>query len=131
MSRFRVIVNAAGAREAFEQVGPNHGKTGWISASPDPELARIAVKAKWARCRENPALYQDKIREYESVLARLDQNLAHMRPGEAAAECMLDHGDVRVDSRDKCAVMDLGGGQWLVFGYRRPAVVASGEPPSE
>lgn len=112
---FMETVRARSPEEAFGQVGPRMGKTRWSLANDVPHDVRKAVLGKLRRVEENAALYPDKVEEYRKILEKFD---AQQDPHKAVIDCLIEHGDIRVDNEASCAIRDVGGRQYIVFGYR-------------
>ena len=115
-SKFKELVDASDAGEAFGQVGPKYGKTSFSVVYDTVNDARKAIIAKLKRVEENPGLYSDRIEQYNRWLNDIDRELPELGEAETLVNAMLSHGDSRVDNLSRCAVIQ-DGNKWFVFGF--------------
>jgi hypothetical protein len=109
-------VQASSAEEAFQRSSASgHGRTRFAEVDIQEIGAKLSLLAmQLVRVRENPALYGDKIEQFEEALA-----FARSMPkGDAKhfAQLLIMMGDARLDRAEQCLVLDAGAGEWLVFG---------------
>lgn len=117
--RFKVRVNARDAKSAFEKVAAKYDKKEFSEVKETIENQIDHFKAKLKRVKENPTIYADKIKEFETMLARIEENRGKMSPAEEVAEAMLDHGsDARIDNKERCGVIEVSSGTYIVFGFK-------------
>jgi hypothetical protein len=117
MEIFKITCRAETAEEARAATFDQHRrpKVSWVQ--DDLDAVRRSVDEKRARAAENPALYGDKLTEYDETLRRiLELYESQDPPAMSVIEALHLNGDARLCDPTRVCAIWLNADRWIVFG---------------